>query len=121
MHGSRTTIHHFLKELATTIKPSLLSMWKGKYVAEMNRKVKAGEKDDTGDVGIKTLPVKRRGRPLLLGESLDNEVKSYMGRIHKDGGVITTSIVIAAATAIVRRHDKTLLVENGGHLRLINH
>ena len=51
----------------------------------MNRKVKIGEKN--------ALPVKRRGRPLLLSESLDNEVKSYVGRVRKGGGVITTSII----------------------------
>ena len=68
MHGNKAAIRHFSKELVTTIKPSSLSTWKGKYIAEMNRKVKAGEKDDTGDVSVKTLPAKRRERPLLLGD-----------------------------------------------------
>lgn len=44
-------MHHFSKELATTIKPSSLNTSKGnKPLAELNSQVKDGDKDDTGDV-----------------------------------------------------------------------
>ena len=63
---------------------------------------------------VKSLPVKKRGRPLLLGTKLDDDVKSYVKAVREAGGVITTSITIAAATAIVRQADRNLLFENGG-------
>ena len=46
---------------------------------------------------MKSLPVKKRGRPLLLGTKLDDDVKSYVKAVREAGGVITTSITIAAA------------------------
>ena len=44
---------------------------------------------------MKSLPVKKRGRPLLL----DDDVKSYVKAVREASGVITTSITITAATA----------------------
>ena len=67
---------------------------------------------------VKSLPVKKRGRPLLLGTKLDDDVKSYVKAVREAGGVITTSITIAAATAIVRQADRNLLFENGGPITL---
>ena len=81
-----------------------LNIWKGKYMYVV--------------ISIETLSVKRRERPLLLRESLDNEVKSYLGHIRKGGGVITALIISNGATANVRWRDKTLLVKNGCHLQL---
>ena len=54
---------------------------------------------------VTCLPVKKRGRPLLIGEKLDDEGKSYIRAVRECGGVITISITIAAATAIVRKED----------------
>ena len=64
---------------------------------------------------VKNLPVKKRGRPLLLGEELDTAVKNYIKAVRDAGGVINTSITIA--TGIVRKTDRSLLLENGGPIR----
>ena len=47
-------------------------------------------------------------------EKLDTEVKLYIQAVWEAGGVITTSITIAAAMAIVQRADRQLLPEDGG-------
>ena len=117
LHGNKAAIHHFSQELGFGIKESSVSTWKSKYQAELKRVSASGNVDD---VSVKRLPVKRRGRPLLLGEKLDTEVKSYIQAVREAGGVITTSITIAAATAIVRRSDRNLLSENGGPITLTN-
>lgn len=49
----------------------------------------------------------------MLGEKLDEEVKHYLKAV-REGGVVTTAITMAAATAIVRKSDRNLLSENGG-------
>ena len=41
-------------------------------------------------------------------------MKHYIKAVREGGGVITTAIAMAAATAIVRRTDRNLLSENGG-------
>ena len=70
---------------------------------------------------IKTLPSKKTGRPLLLVEKLDNQVKCYIKAVREEGGVVTSTIVIAAATAIIKKkHDMNLLSEHGGPIKVSN-
>ena len=93
-HGNKAAIRHFSKELGKEIKDSSVCMWKKKYSAELKRTVSKRDSDEKGEVCVKSLPVKRRGRPLLLGENLDTAVKNYIKAV---GGGINTSITITAA------------------------
>ena len=111
MHGNVSAAHRFSKELGIVMKESSVQVWKGKYMAEIARKQ---ETDETGDISVTKLPSKKRGRPLLLGEKLDTAVKCYIQAVREGGGVVTSTITMAAATAIVRKHDRTLLEESGG-------
>ena len=61
---------------------------------------------------------KRRGRPLLLGKDLDEQVKSYIFALHYKGGVINSTIVRAAA---ITKTDKRLLKSNGGSIDISKH
>lgn len=67
---------------------------------------------------IKTLPEKKHGRPLLLGEELDTQVQAYIKSMREGGAVINTAITIAYAEGIVWSKDSNLLASNGGHLSL---
>ena len=60
--------------------------------------------------------MKKRGRPLLLGEKLDGDVKLFIQGLRDAGGIVTTSITMAAATGIIRRLNQNLLSENGGQI-----
>ena len=84
-------------------------------MAKIRRKHQASE---VNDLSVKSLPIKKRGRPLLLGEKLDSEVKCYIQAVREGGAVITTAITMAAATAIVRKSDRNLLTENGGPITI---
>ena len=105
MRGDLAAVRHFSKELEVQLKVTSVQTWKTKYLAELTRKRRAGETDD---LTINSLPQKnlRRGRPLLLGERLDSEEKSHIQAVREGGGVVTTSITMAAATAIVRKATK---------------
>lgn len=59
---------------------------------------------------IKTL----RGRPLMLGEKIDDE--EFIKNFRTSGGVVNTTIVVAAAQGIVGAENRALLKENGGHM-----
>ena len=48
------------------MKESLVRTWKVKHRAEVIRMQRNGE---TGDLRVKSLPIQKRGRPLLFGES----------------------------------------------------
>lgn len=59
---------------------------------------------------IKTL----RGSPLMLGEKIDDE--EFIKNFRTSGGVVNTTIVVAAAQGIVGAENRALLKENGGHM-----
>ena len=65
-----------------------------------------------------SLPPKKRGRHLLLGEKLDQHVQLYLRRVREAGGVVTAAIVKAAAKGIIMSEDKYKLVEYGGYINL---
>ena len=57
---------------------------------ELSRKRKTGEEDFT----VKQLCHKKRGRPLLLGSSLDDAVKEYILQVRENNSIINTAIVV---------------------------
>jgi len=67
---------------------------------------------------VKKLPAVEKRWPLLLGQELDRQVRAYLIALCDAGGVINTSIAIAAAYEIVRRHDSNLLAVNGRNILL---
>ena len=60
-----------------------------------------------------TVPTRRRGRPLLLGE-LEEQVKAFLLSTRFSGAVVNAPIATAVARGIVTTHDANLLAENGG-------
>lgn len=58
----------------------------------------------------------KRGRPLLLGKELDDQVKAYISALRNKGGVINSAIVKSCAIGIVMKTDIKLLKCNGGHI-----
>ena len=63
---------------------------------EVDRKRKRHNEDD-----LSSLPVKKRGRSLLLGKDLDTKVQMYLKNVRERGGVVTARIAIAAARRIL--------------------
>ena len=61
------------------------------------------------------------GRPLLLGETLDQQVQAYLCILRDSGEVINTSIAIAVDTGIAQKKDNILLAASGGHIALTKH
>ena len=50
---------------------------------------------------VTELPSKKKGRPLLLGEKLDQQVKTYLHALRSSGAVVNTAIALARAQGIV--------------------
>ena len=64
--------------------------------------------------GVKELPCKKTGRPLLLGDELDKQVQEYVKYMRDRGTAVNTTVVMAAAEGIVKSKDANLLNNNGG-------
>ena len=63
---------------------------------------------------VEELPLKKRGRPLLLGKKLDEAVQQYIIKLREHGCLINTVIVLAIARGIVKSMERTQLAEYGG-------
>ena len=66
LHGNTQAICRFSKELGIDVKESSVQVWKTKYLAEISQR---REKGESGDISITSVPSKKWGWPLLLGES----------------------------------------------------
>ena len=87
--------------------------FKSRYLEELSRKRIADE-----DLTVESLPQKKTGRPLLLGDELDHKVQAYVQTLSKNGGSVTTAIVSAAARGILMKVSRSMLSEYGGPARL---
>ena len=84
-----------------------------KYKEEMKR---------NSVTGVHTIPMKlenrKRGRPLLLGNELDKQVKMYITALRSNGAVVNSTIVMACAEGLVKSHDSNLLQANGEQIAI---
>ena len=70
---------------------------------------------------VSTRSPNKHGQPNLLGQHVDKQVQLYLKKIREQGGVITASIVVAAARGILMALNRSLLAEFGGHITLSRH
>lgn len=74
--------------------------------------------DTDSEIETEVLTPRKRGRKLLLGDELDNNVIRFVTTIRSSGGVVNTAIVKAAGRGVVLSEDRSLLRENGGHIEI---
>ena len=110
-HGNARAVNHFKGKF--DLSESTVRYFKQRYLQELGKRARAG---DTSDVT--TLPTAKRGRKLLLGESLDKEIQQYIKRLRDSSTGISSSIVLAAAEGYIMQRNKTVLVQYGGHVEL---
>ena len=106
--GNTAAVKHFAKEFPS-LGESTVRLFKKQYQADLK---KVGSEEE-----ITQLAKKRRGRPLALG-NLDEKVQQYIRALRKAGTPVNARVVVAAAEGIVTATDRTLLFENGGHIKL---
>ena len=88
--------------------------WKNAYTAQLQKQRREGKDSPK----VEELPTKKRGRPNLLGEDLELQVKAYLKALRANGAVVNTAITIGVAEGIIRNKDSNLLAANGGHIAL---
>lgn len=83
---------------------------------ELERQCRSGSSNIPS---VMALPLKNRSRLLMLGE-IDSQVKEYVLKPRAAGGVVNSAVAMAVMCGIVFSHDRTLLEENGGYLKITN-
>ena len=87
------------------------------YQKELQKKLRSAEIEC--DLVVSELPGKKRGRPFLLGEKFNIEIQTIIRTMCDSGAVVNTSIAIAITMGVIRKRDRSLLKEGGGHLELM--
>ena len=67
---------------------------------------------------LEVVPKRKRGRPTLLTEEIDQKEIIMIKKMRESRPVINYSIITAIATGIIIANDRTLLKENGGTITL---
>ena len=116
-HGSAAASSFFSKKLGENVSKTSVQSIKVAYLECVKKKRSA----DSDDEEVTNLPTKKRGRPFLLGEHDDQQLQMYLRKIRDHGGIITASVVVAAARGILMANDRSKLVEFGGHIELNRH
>ena len=104
-HGVAATVRYYKKRFPG-IKENSVRTWKNVYTSEIGKRRREGSKDFT----VQKLLEKKRGRPFLLGEELEMQVRTYLA-----------AIAIGCAEGIVKNKDSRLLASNGGYIVLSKH
>ena len=93
------------------LKESTVHGWKNAYCTQLLLGLRNREAPVKP---INELPEKWRGRPLLLGEVMEEQVKWFLKGIRRSGGIVNLQIVIMTAKRGVTAKGANLLAENGG-------
>ena len=124
-NGPTRAANHFTKILKMKVPEPTARRLKKEYLVRLNevytehkQSLSTSASNSESSQKIKKLPTKAQGRPLLLGEKLDQAVQEYITNLRKVGGSVNSVIVLAAANGIIAAKDRSLLMEHGGHLVL---
>ena len=91
---------------------STVRLFKRKYLEAVKQRKAQGDSSC-----ITSIPSKRKGRPLTLGD-LNIKVQQYDRTLRQAGTPVGTAVIIASAKGIVMSVYCTLLGQNGGHIQL---
>ena len=117
-HGVAATVRYYEKQYPNgNVKDSSVRTWRNAYTSEIKKRRREGRED----ISVERLPEKKRGRPLLLGDELEAQVREYLIALRANGAVVNTAIAIGCAEGIVKSKDSNLFASNGGHIVLSKH
>ena len=77
-HGISRAAGYFSRKLGVHISTSTLQYIRDCYIRELNKKQAQEEDDDP----ITSLPLRKRGRRLMIGEVVDSKVQAYLKKVH---------------------------------------
>ena len=74
---------------------STISRAKNHYVEELKKNPSLQLSE------LQQLPIRKRGRPPLIGKEIDRQVQVYLNEIGELGGVVNTAIAIAVGNGVI--------------------
>ena len=85
-HGVTLTIHYYAPDL--DLKETSVQRFKNSYQASLKLAKNAPATQSGDQNNLQELVPKKTGRPLMLGEELDQQVRYYLRELRDRGGII---------------------------------
>ena len=98
-HGVASAVKKFETK---NLKESSVRNWRDAYLREFNDKLKKAKPG--GEVSVKELSSKKRGRPVLLSAKMDECLQQLLLVMRSRGTPVGTTVVIGAAQGILMKH-----------------
>ena len=104
--GTTAAMQFFAKKYPQLpLKETTVRRLKNMYQSQLKQK----HGDACSSVDLQGFFAKKTGRPLMIGENLDKQVRDYIGYLRSTGAVVNTAVVIASAEGILMYKDSSLL------------
>ena len=104
--GDVAVVRNF-KNKFPKLNESTVRGFRKKYQLILKRSTK------TGMSPAKEIVAQRRGRPLLLGNNIDEKVRAFLLALRNRGGRVSYSIAIATAKVLIERSNHVSLIAPG--------
>lgn len=108
-NGTTRACRYFSQRWKRAVPEATVRRLKGEYLVQLNQQKGTGKR-------IESLPIKQKGRPLLVGAKLDKAIQDYLVSLRSAGGVVNTAILLAAAEGIISARCPGKLQKQGGDL-----
>ena len=109
-HGTTASIGYFKTKFPDLeLEETAIRRLKYLYLSELQKM----PWESRCDFIVQELIPKKRGRPLILGEELDKQVREYLLEIRRHGGIVYTTVAIATGTGIVMSLNPSFLAGDG--------
>ena len=71
------------------------------------------------DKDIETMPKKKRGRKVLLGEQLNEKLQMYLTTLKSNGDVVSAQIAMVAVKGLLLSQNQAALAEYRGNTLIL--
>ena len=101
-HGPCRAAAHY-KKIYPTIRVSTVREFLKKYIKQLDAAKRSNTSPEKRIVNLE------RGRPLMVGVSIDEKVRKFLMALHRKGGHVSRSIATTAAKVLLKRSEDNSL------------
>ena len=100
-HGVAAATRFYSVKLKIALSEATVRSIRDSYHSQVNIRIKLGE-----SAVLSSLPERKRGRPKLIGDDVDQQVQLYIRSVREGGGNISARVVMGAAQGILEYYGK---------------
>ena len=97
------------------LKESSVQDWKNLYEKQLKKLIEQARPEK---MVVESLATKKRGRPPLLGSTLDKKLQDIIVSLRRRGTPIGTSVIIGIGRGLLLKHSRSSMNEFGGDITL---